>query len=232
MANSTLSKQALKKLIAQRRFAWAQGFPYETHGIMDQIRPLPQRRINTTDLTTYDIVLCCNAATRDHVEKLKLDRTRKYGPEGVACLVALPHSEELWSMIRGNGSGKLNEFIATIKTSIGEFISLEIGNWSINFPRIKTYRTRQELLYEPSLNTYHPGKPLRGPRVLEIEKETGCSIRIAKTAPPSDKISLSINGPEEMVMKAWLLLCDKQQTEHLLPLKAITAKYLGRMWMF
>lgn len=214
---SHLLKQALDKLIPRGRFPWAQGFPHEADRIFGRMRTLRRRQITTTDLEAYDIVLCSNATDRDYVENLRFAEIQKYGPVGLASVVVLAHCEELSSIDCGNGSGKLNEMIAKIETSIDEFISIELGDWSGRTKRTKSHRTRQDLIDRRSLNTYHPDMPLEEKNFQKIGNETRCSINIVQIAPLSNMVLLSINGPEETVMKAWLLVCHKQHKAQPIP---------------
>lgn len=212
-------KQALDKLIPRGKYTWAQGFPHEAEHVVQRMRTLYRRQITTTDLKTYDIVLCSNAADRDYVQNIKRVESQKSGLDGLARVIVLPHCEKLSTLGCGNGSQRFDDMIARIRTGIEEFISVELGDWSNLLIPTKDYRTRQDRLDHRSLNTYDPDKLIEQSNLREIENKTGCTIRIAKERPSSSQVLLSINGPKEKLREAWLLICHYEHKPQPVPSK-------------
>lgn len=180
------------------------------------MRTLKRRQVTLKDLEHYDILLCFSAADHDHIRNIKSGQPS--GSKTLGRVVILPHCEEFSSIDYGKNPGKLDDMIAKVKTGIREFISVELGSWSRTLDVTKHNRTRQEIHYGPSLNTYIADKVFEGPKKLEIEEQTGCMISIQRTRPLTRQVLLSISGPEEAVTEAWDLVCHFRNKPHVVSL--------------
>lgn len=200
MEDNPVVMKALNKLIPRGEYSWGQGPPWEPYSVVARMRTLKRRQVTLEDLEHYDILLCFSAADHDHIRNIKIGQPS--GSKGLARVVILPHCEELSSIDYCKNPVKLDDMIAKVKTGIREFISVELCNWPRAMNVTKHNRTRQEIRDGPSLNTYIADKVFEGPKVPEIEEQTGCIISIQRTRPLTRQVLLSISGPEEAVMEA------------------------------
>lgn len=168
---------------------------YKSHGL------------TAADLDTYDILLCFTRSDASHLAKLQAES------KDPARIIVLHECRGISSEDCVKDPKKIRELISHTKMAIKRFITEELGDWSDSLERRTNYRTQEMVLPGRDLNYAGTGNSLTDPdKLKEIERKTGCAIKVARYKGGMEKVLVSIIGPRGSLNEAATLISPGTKT--------------------
>ncbi|KAK0509501.1 hypothetical protein JMJ35_007895 [Cladonia borealis] len=154
-----------------------------------------------SDLTAYQYILSFEPYV-NRIKKMREDVQKQNAEVALAQIVKLEGCENISTTVECmQDERNIDKLIESIKAAVKQFVTPPPFNWSRPLPALVNYRMLQFFTNSASLRYVNPGieEPLQGgPKLKEIEKKTGCSIKVTKYRREDQNcILISIIGHQE-----------------------------------
>ena len=198
-----IAEQASLELLPPGDYLWAKDYPHETQSIARRMKAYGKRAFSVSDTAKYEVILCFTTKTASWIRDAASGKQPR--------ILVLPGCGHIESKDCIEDPKKIPELISAIKVSVKNFISDELGDWTIDLKRTVNYRTLQAVLpsKDPVIANRVSTKDIADFR--EYEKKTGCAIRSTGFWGTPNGFLISITGPKDSLMNAVKLV----RTSHL-----------------
>ena len=180
--------------------------PIEAARIAELMKTYVDINISPADFITYQYILSYHSLI-SHLNTMR-DAAQTQNPGfDIARIIALEGCNSIGSLDCERDERRIDLLIPSIKAAIVKFISQPPFNWSMNeMQAVPSRHILQFVTSTSSLTCLGPGEPLQGGWLREIERRSGCSIKVTAYRIGHKNAHISIIGPKDRLLEAKRLL--------------------------
>lgn len=200
-AVNATNQKGIQKIIKTATYC-----PSEAARIAELMKTYVDIKISPADFITYHYILSYHSQISDL--SIMRDAARIQNPGiDLARIIALEGCNSIGSLDCERDERHIDLLIPCIKAAIVKFISEPPFNWSMNeMQAVPSRHILQFVTSTSSLTCLVPGEPLQGGWLREIERRSGCSIKVTAYRIGHQNAHISIIGPKDRLSEAKRLL--------------------------
>lgn len=200
-AVNAINQKGIQKIVKT-----ATDCPSEAARIAELMKTYVDIKISPADFITYHYILSYHSLISDLSTMRDAAQIQNPGID-LARIITLEGCNSIGSLDCERDEQYIDLLIPSIKAAVARFISQSSFNWYMNEMRaVPNRHILQFVTIISSLTCVVPGKPLQSETLREVERQSGCSVKVTAYRIGHRNAHISIIGPKDRLLEAKRLL--------------------------